>query len=195
MNVYALPFKKMVASFMSRTTNKVDLNEFILYKIVDSYTKGQVEYFKMQCINTKAVFDALIQDIVFDEDILYGLHPIQGCYIGIEYEKTTKFDNRNSNAQVKPRNVFSKYSASRYGNNHLLYQNRKGLLGFESKITGEQFLMDPRDIALSRSLIEEFDAVQAFCIGVLAGLKFANPKIEENALPKTKEPHLRLVEK
>jgi len=75
MNVYALPFKKMVASFMSRTTNKVDLNDFILYKIVDSHTKGQVEYFKMQCINTKAVFDALIQDIVFDEDILYGLHP------------------------------------------------------------------------------------------------------------------------
>ena len=102
-----------------------------------------------------AMFDALIQDIVFDEDILYGLHPIQGCYIGIEYEKTTKFDTRNSKAQVKPRSVFSKYSASRYGNNHLLYQNRNGLLGFESKITSEQFLMDPRDIALSRSLIEE----------------------------------------
>jgi len=61
--------------------------------------------------------------------------------------------------------------------------------------TSEQFLMDPRDIALSRSLIEEFDAVQAFCIGVLAGLKFANPKIEENALSITKAPHLRLVEK
>lgn len=193
MNVFAPPFKKMVASIMSRTTNKVDLNDFILYKIVDSYSKGQVEYFKMQCINTKAIFDAIIQDIIFDEDILYGLHPIQGCYIGIEYEKTIKF--KSSNTEVKPRSLFSKYSASRYGNNHLLYQNRNGLLGFESKITGEQFLMDPRDIALSKSLIEEFDTVQAFCIGVLAGLKFANPKTEESTLSQTKTPYLRLVEK
>ena len=40
--------------------------------------------------------------------------------------------------------------------------------------------MDPRDIALSQSLIEEFDAAQAFCIGILAGFKFVKSAEDHN---------------
>ena len=39
--------------------------------------------------------------------------------------------------------------------------------------------MDPRDIALSKDLIEEFDAMQAFHIGYLAGLKLRLPIIKK----------------
>lgn len=182
--------KKMVLALISRSTRKRFIsNNFILYKIVDAYSKEEEEYYKIQCINTKAVFDMTLQAIVFDVDILYGLHPVQGCFIGIEYATNMK----NLDVHEKPKTIFSKYSACRYGKNNLLYQNRKGLLGFECKQTGEQFVQEPRDIALSKACIEEFDAVQAFCIGVLAGIKISNTKNSSIAPTKMKASHLRLI--
>ena len=56
--------------------------------------------------------------------------------------------------------------------------------------------MDPRDIALPKELIEEFDAAQAFYIGVWAGFKFVNPVLnaqEDNK--KRKIYHLQLVKR
>lgn len=187
---HARALKKIVSALISKSTRKpFAANEFILYKIVDAYPKEGVEYYKIQCINTKAVFDMTLQEIVFDLDILYGLHPIQGCYIGIEYATNMK----KLGVHERPKAIFGKYSACRYGTNNLLYQNRNGLLGFECKLTGEQFALDPRDIALSKESIEAFDAVQAFCIGVLAGIKFLNAKDKSTAPMKTQAPHLRLI--
>ena len=185
----ARALKKIVSAITSILTRKGFIsNTYILYKIVDSYAKEEIFYYKIQCINTKAVFNMTLQDIVFDVDILYGLHPVQGCYIGIEYATNIK----NLGVHERPKSIFNKYSACRYGKNNLLYQDRNSLLGFECKKTGEQFLLDPRDIALSKECVEEFDAVQAFCIGVLAGIKFSNTRENSNAL-KAKAPHLRLI--
>ncbi|MDF1678852.1 MAG: hypothetical protein P1U32_09185 [Legionellaceae bacterium] len=187
---HARALKKIVSALISIITRKsFSANEFVLYKIVDSYPKGGVEYFKIQCINTKAVFDMKLQEIVFDLDILYGLHPVQGCYIGIEYATNMK----ELGGHERPKTIFNKYSACRYGTNNLLYQNRNGLLGFECKRTGEQFVLDPRDIALSKECIEAFDAVQAFCIGVLAGIKFLSTKDKPTAPVTAQAPHLRLI--
>ena len=58
-----------------------------------------------------------------------------------------------------------------------IYESGPLHVGFECRDNDEQFLMDPRDIALSRELIEEFDAAQAFYIGVWAGFKFVNSVI------------------
>lgn len=151
------------------------------------------EYYQLQCLYTKAILHVTIQDIVFDTDILHGLHPIQGCFIGIEYAKIIKASISGSKTHEKPKNILTKYAICRYGNNSLLYQDRQGLLGFECKKDGAQFLMDPRDIALSRELIEEFDSTEAFCIGVLAGLKFANP-VATYRDSRKKVDYLRLVE-
>lgn len=185
----------MVSGFISKAIPREQTvsNEFILYKIVDSYLKDAVEHYKIQCINTKAVFDMTLRDIVFDVDILYGLHPAQGCYVGIEYAKVIKAGTQNSKPQNQPGNIFNKYAACRYGSNNLLYQNRQGFLGFECQQSKEQFVMDPREIVLAKEIIEAFDTVQAFCIGVLAGLKFSNPKAVSNHSPKIKTAHLRLV--
>jgi hypothetical protein len=169
-----------------------DKSDFIHYKIVDSNMGSSREYYKVQCIYTKAILDLSIEDIVFDLDILHGLHPTQGCFIGIEYAKIIKNNERNPQIQEKSRKIISQYSVSRYGNYNLLYQTRNGHLGFESKRGNEQHLMDPRDIALSQELIEEFDATQAFCIGVLSGLKFVNPMIQ-NQSANDKKAYLRLV--
>ena len=56
--------------------------------------------------------------------------------------------------------------------------------------------MDPRDMVLSEALIEEFDAAQAFHIGLLAGLKMddAARKGETCKLyHRTRRPYLWLV--
>ena len=173
---------------------KADKNEHILYKIVDIYIEKDMEYFKCQCSYSKAVLHLTIQDIVFNLDILHGLHPMQGCFIGVEYATVLKSSANNPKLQKKQHHQLNTYPICRYGSHNLLYQDRKGYVGFECRDNDEQFLMDPRDIALSRELIEEFDAAQAFYIGVWAGLKFANPIINaQEHNKKRKFAHLQLV--
>ena len=173
---------------------KSDVNYHILYKIVESYIKNDEVYYKLHCSYTKIVLDMTIHEIVFDLDILYGLHPIQGCFIGIEYAKIIRGTLGALKHKNKQQNTTTKYSISRYGSNNLLYQDRKGFLGFECKNSGESFIMDPRDIALSKKLIDEFDTTQSFFIGVQAGLKLISPR---NSTPihdsKKKINHLKLV--
>jgi len=170
-------------------------NAFILYKIVDSECVNQTEYYKIQYINTKAIIQLTVEEIAFDLTILHGLHPIQGCFVGIEYSKVIKnMNNNDTKRYIKSQNLLDKYFVKRYGNNNLEYQDRSGRLGFRHCSTDETFLMDPRDIALSRELIEEFDVAQAFCIGVLAGFKFSNSVPIPGSLLKEKNAnHLWLV--
>ncbi|PJE14245.1 hypothetical protein [Legionella sp.] len=178
--------KKLLKIFNNGNQNK---NESILYRIVDSYNHNGEEGFKVQRINTKAVFPILLQEIVLDLDILYGLHPIQSCFVGIEYSKTS-LTTRNFNflAQSTKKIMKNLYAVNRYGNNKLLYQDREGNLGFKSK-DKDDVLMDPRDIVLSQSLIEEFDADQAFCIGILAGIRFVKFSTQD----RKRIPQLKLV--
>ena len=182
--IFDNPFKKI----------RTHENTHILYKIAGIYTEKDMEYYKLQCSNTKAIFHITIQDIVFDLNILHGLHPTQGCFIGFEYAKILKTTTKNPRFQEKQCNKLNTYPICRYGSHNLLYQDRKGYVGFECRNNGEQFLMDPRDIALSRELIEEFDAAQAFHIGVWAGLKSVNPVISAQEQNKKRPPvHLQLV--
>lgn len=197
MNSLIHPIKKTFLHLLGNSPKKTQMNKnsFILYKIVDFYKVKNNEYYRVQCINTKGMLQLTIEEIVFDFDVLHGLHPIQGCFIGIEYAKAIKATTGEvANNHTKSQNMLNKYSMSRYGNNSLMYQDRNGLLGFECSSKGEAFLMDPRDIALSRELIEEFDAAQAFCIGVFAGLKFVNPVSKPPNAGKTEKfDYLRLV--
>lgn len=174
---------------------KVNKNIYIIYKIVDSYFINQIEYYKIQCINTKAIVQLTLEEIVCDFTFLHGLHPIQGCFVGIEYSKAFQRIGRSPHYSIKLQCILNKNCPNRYGNNNLEYQDRSGRLGFRHGSTSENFLMDPRDIALSQELIEEFDAVQAFYIGFLAGLKFVNTVARQSNLHTIKKvAHLRLVE-
>lgn len=185
-------WKNILENFFTRQNTK---NIFILYKIVDYEYKNKTEYYKIQCINTKAIIQLTVEEIAFDLTILHGLHPVQGCFVGIEYSKIIKtMDNNITKKYISSQNLLNKYSVKRYGNNDLEYQDRSGRLGFRHSITNETFLMDPRDIALSRDLIEEFDAAQAFCIGVLAGFKLGNfVPIPQDLLKEKRANHLRIV--
>ena len=87
-----------------------------------------------------------------------------------------------------------KYSDSRYGSYKICYQDRKGDICFSNQETDEVFVMNPRDIALSEELIQEFDAAQAFYIGVFAGLKLNNATIRRIDVSKSyHKPYLRRV--
>ena len=184
------PLKKTFSDLFSRSLKKInsDDSQFILYRIVDSYTIDDQENYKVQCAFTKAILDLKIDEIVFDLDILHGLHPIQSCFVGMEHAKIL---NQKSHAQQQ-KNVTSSYKIGRYHTYCLVAQNRNGALTIEHRNSKEQFVYDALDIALSRELIGEFNAADAFQVGVLAGLQYINN------LKRGKEPflninHLRLV--
>ncbi|MFT3741564.1 MAG: hypothetical protein QM752_02655 [Gammaproteobacteria bacterium] len=136
-------------------------NQFF-YKIIDNYNDKYV----IQCANTSSIFYVKMVEILRDTEILYNLHPMQACYIGIEYSKNfdkSPTDNKN----------YSKFYETQLTHAELVlsYRDRKGDLCFIKKDTNERYIMDPRDIALSRELINKFDSSQAFYIGLFAGMK------------------------
>lgn len=145
-------------------------SEYIFYKIVNFNEK--ISKYLIQYINTKATFHSSLNEIVSDTDVLYGMHPVQACYVGIEYVMNLKESN---SACVHTNKTIESFLYCRYGLLYLRYMDRKQNLFFENIETKEEFYMDPRDISLSEDIINEFDAIQAFHIGFLAGLKMCKP--------------------
>lgn len=184
--------KEKLSNIFYKNRHAVDDKEkYIFYKIIDSYFLEDGEHYTIQCINKKSMFNAKINEIVFDTDILCGFHPIQACYIGMEHAKQFKTLNDPSE---KNYDHVKNNCISRYGIYTLLSQDRKGNICFAKKDSLEQFIMDPRDIALSKELIVEFDASEAFYIGFLAGLKLHNPvKNSPASQHQPKKPYLRVV--
>jgi hypothetical protein len=107
----------------------------------------------------------------------------------VEYIKKHEPKNKMTNTNSKKMN---QHSLDRYGCYSLCYQNRNGEICFKNNLTNEQFIMDPRDIALTEELITEFDATQAFYIGILAGLKINNFASQSEA-SKNKRPDLYII--
>lgn len=186
---------RVLANFFYILTQKISSfrknknADFIFYKIVDS--SEEKHEFTLQCIYTNAIFCVKLNHITLDMDILHGLHPIQACYIGIEYAMYLKKTKEAAIISEKKSSKLNNYSISRYGSFSLQYLDRVGNLCFISHQTTEEFLMNPRDIALSIEIIQKFDAAQAFHIGFLAGIKMESPI--EPPQKHIKKPHLRIV--
>ncbi len=168
-------------------------SRYIFYKIVGS--NEDEEIYSLQCISTNAIFHAKLTDIVFDLDILHGLDPVQACYIGIKYAKHLKSNQVDYPTSYNIKKL-EKLQIPRYGKYSIYYQNRSGEVCIIDSTTDKRSLYDPRDIALSEELIQEFDAAQAFYIGLLAGLRINSVMANEKDHFKSKNstrPHLRLV--
>lgn len=172
----------------SGTTERDERSNFIFYKIVD-FRQDHKTYL-LQCINTKAVFQANISQIVDDCDILYGLHPIQACYVGMEFAKFIKKKDPSSPLET-PKNCVD-YSIHRYGHLHIQYLDRKGNICFLDEQNQQEYVMDPKDISLSEELIQEFDAAQSFYIGLQANMKVRHPASSALSLKKN-SPYLRVI--
>lgn len=144
--------------------------EYIFFKIVD---RGKKDRYTLQCVHSKSIFHAHILEIIFDADILYRLHPLQSCFIGIEYAKYLK---KNKKAAPKHWENLSRISAKTEsrGQLQLKYQNRKGDICYFDEDKNAEFIMNPKDIAFSSHLIKKFHAEQAFYIGICAGTQMNN---------------------
>ncbi len=162
-------FSRINAIFSSvNSKNDESRLSYIFYKIVD-FDKHKQKYL-LQCINTFGTFKATLAQLINDLDIIDGLHPLQACYLGLEYSKQNREIPRLNLKQTN-----SSREIHRYGRFQLLFQDRVGDLGFIDHTLNQQHIMDPRDIALSEDLIQEFDAAEAFHIGIFAGLKLNKP--------------------
>lgn len=161
---------KHISGWFYKKPKKIHQNksDYIFYKIVDSI---DFKIYSLQCINTNAIFHASLSEIVFDYDILYRLHPIQACFIGIEYGKSINKVDNIKNKKIQEQRIVNNYYMTKYGNYQLCHQDREGNLCFIDMITNKEHIMDPRDIALAEELISNFDASQAFFIGLNAGIK------------------------
>jgi hypothetical protein len=167
--------------------------DHIFYKIVD-FDVNSNEYI-FQCINTHAVFRYNILEIVDDIDILYGLHPNQACFIGIEY--ANYFNNQKKLLKINKKCKYHEYDVPRYGKYSLQGQDRKGNILFIEIANNIEFLMNPCEIALSETLIQEFDAAQAFYIGFFTGINNSNrdksKNIINNAETKKQSSFLKII--
>lgn len=157
--------KKIFLSSQNHNTTKR-----VFFKIVDVNKKNQ---YTLQCANSKSIFYANILEIVLDTDILHRLHPLQSCFIGLEYAKYIKNNKKNFKKYWRTPTASSKITE----NEEILqlkYQNRKGDICYFDKYTNEEFIISPKDLAFSNNLIKKFHAEQAFYIGVCAGFQIHN---------------------
>lgn len=141
--------------------------DVLLFKIINVNKRS---IYTLKCVNTNSIFQADIAKITSDLDILYGLHPLQACFIGIEYAKYIKqniTDEKFSFNKVRPMNTdHSKWK--------IQYQNREGDICYTDTCSNKQFSMCPKKIVASEKIIRDFDPAQAFYIGICAGFKINN---------------------
>lgn len=168
--------------------------ECVLFKIVDLNEK--TGKYTLQCLETSGVIITDLYGIILDIRILHGLHPIQACYIGIEY--VTRLDSQQATQQPskikhKKHRPVCAFPASRYGQYELLATNRKNNILFTKRNDSAVSTMDPRDIALSDKLISQFDAAQAYYIGLLAGEKMQQANRKSAQSSRNKRMHLRII--
>lgn len=134
---------------------------YIHYKIID-YDEQKSKY-RLQCINTSATFQASLFEILDDDSIIKGLHPVQACYVGLQYADS----NRIYPLQKSSLSMDQK----RYGRFCIKSQDRNNNICIYDEIKEIEFTMDPRDIALSEPILIGLDAIHSFFIGIFAGLK------------------------
>lgn len=101
-------------------------------------------------------------------DILYNLNPVEACHIGITY---MNYINKEFNQQMESP-IHSMKSPVNFAESFkILYEDRNKDIIFMNLKTNEKIKMDPREIALSDTMIQRFHAADAFYIGMCAARK------------------------
>ncbi|RAP36679.1 hypothetical protein B1207_07705 [Legionella quinlivanii] len=178
-------FGSILARLNAAKGSKNQIGNYVLYRIAD-YENG---FYIIQLINTKVAFQKTFPDLISDLETLYGLHPVQACFLGIEFSRLLKTNRCSEKIQIKNINITGQSFLSRYGAYELLYHKRGGLIGFQCKESKKTLEKSAKEIALDEEIIQEFDAAHAFYIGIAAGAQFAKDARDET--PKLN--HLKLV--
>jgi len=182
--------KALLNFITNKNISKNNKADYIFYRIVD-YINTKHEYV-LHCLNTRALFNYVITEITQDITIISGLSPQQACYIGIEYAKYLK--SHSESVQKKMKLKTENYLTCRYGKYRICYEDRIKNICFICIKTKEEFLMSPKEICSSEEFIEEFDSLQAYYIGFLAGLRnYEQEKPTINTTSVFSVPYLRIV--
>ena len=182
--------KKSLTNLLHKKKYEPKKSDYILYKIVDIENNDCVT---IQCINTSGIFYSKIVDVVCDTDILYGLHPIQSCFIGIQYINIIRGYNDNISQKNYQANQQDHILNRRYGRYQINSQDMSGNIGFVDILSKQYFVMDIDSIVQSNSLIEEFDSSQSFYIGCSYGAHIQKSIHTKSNYKKIRKPDLRLV--
>ncbi|GAB4223173.1 MAG: hypothetical protein Tsb005_17340 [Gammaproteobacteria bacterium] len=143
-------------------------NKYIFYKIVNQHKNK----FLIHCITTDVFFYMTLQEIIDDLDILYGLHPLQASFIGLEYAQILQSPTKLVDVFLKKNNP---HAFRRYGNCYIHYQDEYGKICFTDTSKYQNFSLPPCEIVKNGDLISQFDSAQAFYIGALAGFSLKEP--------------------
>ncbi len=180
-------FKKI---FLSKQNQK---SNHFFYRI----SKYENFNIKFQCVNSRVEFNLNLESIIHRKDILYRLNPLNACFLGVEYEKYSQFNQNKTSNKITETSQEYDFLLYRYGKYKMHGKNnRTGDIIFINNETNEEISMSPIEIAKTDELISEFDAAQAFAIGVEAAymqFKEKNKKIIE-LHNKNKRIHLKIVE-
>jgi len=170
--------KSKIRSIFTISRNK--LESYVFYKIIDQDLK--TETYRLICINTNGTFKCSLDELIKDKTILFGLHPLQSCLIGIEHGKYLK----GKGFSFEFSKEFAKKKAGQY---QLLYLDREGKVAFVDLKTNDRHILEPIEIVDDPPTISKFNACQAYYIGVLAAFNNLN-KLQTDL---KKRSHLKLI--
>jgi len=139
-----------------------------LYRIIDV---NKQDIYTLQCINTKSIFEATILEIIYNLNLLSGLSSTQSCYIGIEYSNYLKNHSDNQYNGYKNHSFEDINPGYQY---KILYQDRDGNICYLDKYTNEVNIKGPHEIVLLDNIINKFNSLEAFYIGMCVGSKSRN---------------------
>lgn len=142
----------------------------VVYKIIN---EGKRRAYILQCVNSKTVFEASILEIIFDTDILHGLHPLQSCFIGIEYAFYIRSLDEAKERNEKEIDMLNTRKIISFSKLKLKYINRRGFICYVNTLTNEEKISDPKEIVFIDSIIKEFHPSESFYIGLCAGKKMS----------------------
>lgn len=151
-------------------------DNFITYRIITPKKNGNMHI--LQCSNTRNIFKKEINEIIYDNEILFKLPPSHSCYLGIQFAKILQSQRAYKDLENGCKSKLAHKTIHRYGKYCFYYQDRSGKIFFIDTSTKEGFSMDPIEIVQSKDLINEFDASQSFYIGFAAGLSLKKKKLK-----------------
>lgn len=148
---------------------------------------------KFQCINSRVEFSLHLESIIRRKDVLYRLNPLNSCFLGLEYEKYSQLNNIKKSDEIITKTEYD-FLLYRYGKYKMQGKNnRTGNIIFINQENNEEMSMSPIEIVKTNELIKEFDAAQAFAIGVEAA--YLQSRAEKNKNDSfNKVCHLKLAE-
>jgi len=151
----------------------------------------------VRCSGTRTIMKFTLEALVGDMIIIQGMSPAHACLLGGCYGRILRaaMEGREVIKRVKKLDFLLSNRTGRY---RIVFQNRRGEVGYIDKKSRQEFVEHPLTIVNNKHIISEFDSSEACYIGILAGStvekaigseKDAN--IVENLIQKP--PRLRIV--